>query len=189
MPQIEEKTKLIENIKKCNFDSYSQSEMKTATIKDLNQELHFRNPGELLELCLRLSKFKKENKELLTYLLFESYNEDAYIKGVKEDIDLQFELINRKSSFQIRKSIRRILLNTKKYIRYSQVKLTEVDLLVYYCGKLKRFSPSIQGYPSLLNLYNRLVNDVSKKVSLLHEDLQFDYRSILDSLKLKNPAR
>jgi len=157
--------------------------MKTATIKELNQELHLRNPGELLELCLRLSKFKKENKELLTYLMFESFDEKSYIKGVKEEIDHQFELINRKSSFHIRKSIRRILLNTKKYIRYSQVKQTEVELLIYFCTKLKKHSPSIWSYPALLNLYLRQVNDVSKKVSLLHEDLQFDYRSDLDELK------
>lgn len=142
-----------------------------------------RNPGELLELCLRLSKFKKENKELLTYLLFEAFDEESYIKGVKEEIDNQFELINRKSPFHIRKSIRRILLSTKKYIRYSQMKQTEVELLIYFCAKLKKLSPSVHSYPALLNLYLRQVNDVSKKVSLLHEDLQFDYKSYLDELK------
>jgi len=157
--------------------------MKTATVKELNRELNLRNPGELLELCLRLSKFKKENKELLTYLLFESYDEESYLEGVKRQIDEQFEHINRKSHNLIKKSIRRILLNTRKYIRYSQKKQTEIDLLIYFCIKLKKISPSIQKHPALLNLYNRQLSEIIKKVSFLHEDLQYDYGIELNELK------
>ena len=53
--------------------------MKVASVKDLKIELKQRSNDELIELCLQLSKFKKENKELLTYLLFESDHEDHYI--------------------------------------------------------------------------------------------------------------
>jgi hypothetical protein len=158
--------------------------MKTATVKELNQELNLRNPKELLELCLRLSKFKKENKELLTYHLFESSDEASYIESVKSEIDMQFEHINRKSQTFIKKSIRRILLNTRKYIRYSQKKQTEVDLLIYFSIKLKKISPSIQKHTALLNLYNRQIDEIIKKVSFLHEDLQFDYGTELNELKL-----
>ena len=157
--------------------------MKTATIKELNQELSLRNPKELLELCLRLSKFKKENKELLTYLLFESSDETSYIESIKSEIDKQFEHINRKSQSFIRKSIRRILLNTRKYIRYSQKKQTEIDLLIYFCKMLKKVSPSIQKHTALLNIYNRQVGEIIKKVSFLHEDLQYDYGIELNELK------
>ena len=55
--------------------------MKTASVKELKSELEARTSKELIELCLSLSKFKKENKELLTYLLYESENEDAFIKN------------------------------------------------------------------------------------------------------------
>ena len=157
--------------------------MKTATIKELNQELSLRNPKELLELCLRLSKFKKENKELLTYLLFESSDETSYIESVKREIDNQFEQINRKSNSLIRKSIRRILRNTRKYIRYSQKKQTEIDLLIYFCKMLKKVSPSIQNHTALLNLYHRQTGEIIKKISFLHEDLQYDYGIELNELK------
>ena len=157
--------------------------MKTATIKELHQELILRNPKELLELCLRLSKFKKENKELLTYLLFESSDEASYIEGVKREIDEQFEHLNRKSQYLLKKSIRRILLNTRKFVRYSQKKQTEIDLLIYFCTKLKKISPSIQKHASILNLYNRQLSEIIKKVSFLHEDLQYDYGRELDELK------
>ena len=44
--------------------------MKAATIIELKQELNNTSPAIVSELCLRLARFKKENKELLTYLLF-----------------------------------------------------------------------------------------------------------------------
>jgi len=107
--------------------------MKSATIKQLKMELQDRSPKEIMDLCLRLSRFKKENKELLTYLLFESSDEQMYIESVKEEIDERFELVNKKSPYFIKKSIRTILNHTNKYIRYSQNKETEIELLIYFC--------------------------------------------------------
>ena len=74
---------------------------------------------ELQQLCLRLARFKKENKELLTYLLFESQDESGYIATVQEFMDDAFELINTNNFYYIKKSIRKILRHVKKFIRYS----------------------------------------------------------------------
>jgi hypothetical protein len=156
--------------------------MKAVTVKELKEELNNRTPKELRELCLRLSRFKKENKELLTYLLFESYSEVSYLESVKKEIDQQFEQINKKSYYFIKKSIRKILRNIKKYIRYSQKKETEIDLLIYFCTKLKKISPSIHQNTGLLNLYNRQIETIRKKLSSLHEDLQYDYGLELNAL-------
>jgi hypothetical protein len=157
--------------------------MKAATVSQLKKELAHRNPEELLELCLRLSKFKKENKELLTYLLFEADNEEGYIASVKEEMDDLFSGINTASYFYIKKSIRKILRNLKKYIRYSGNKETEVVLLLYFCEKLKEFRPSIQRNTTLMNLYNRQLLFIEKKIALLHEDLQYDYGLFLNELQ------
>ncbi|MEO9511000.1 MAG: hypothetical protein ABJN84_04620 [Flavobacteriaceae bacterium] len=156
--------------------------MKAATVVQIKKELQHRNPDELLELCLRLSKFKKENKELLTYLLFEADNEEGYIETVKTEIDTQFSEININSFFYIKKSVRKILRNLKKYIRYSGKKETEVELLLYFCQKLKEFRPSIQRNPTLMNLYDRQLTYIGKKIDLLHEDLQYDFGLILENL-------
>ena len=48
--------------------------MKPATVHQLKRELQTRTPDELLQLCLRLAKFKKENKELLTYRVKHYYS-------------------------------------------------------------------------------------------------------------------
>ena len=106
--------------------------MKTATVKHIKDELKYTSQEELINLCLRLSRFKKENKELLTYLLFESGNEQGYIDSIKEETDEQFDQINTASYFYIKKSIRKILRNLKKYNRYSLNKETEVELLIYF---------------------------------------------------------
>jgi hypothetical protein len=156
--------------------------MKAVTVKELKEELNNRTPKELRELCLRLSKFKKENKELLTYLLFESSSEESYVESVKKEIDQQFEQINKKSYYLIKKSIRKVLRNVKKYIRYSQKKETEIDLLIYFCAKLKKISPSVQKNTGLLNLYYRQIETIRKKLSSLHEDLQYDYETELNAL-------
>jgi hypothetical protein len=156
--------------------------MKAVTAKEIKQELNNRSQKELLNLCLRLSRFKKENKELLTYLLFESSDEEYYIKSVKQEIDSQFEKVNKKSAYFIRKSIRTILKNTKKYIRYSQKKETEVELLLYFCEKMKNFKPSIHHNKRIENIYSRLIESIERKILFLHEDLQFDYKTELDEL-------
>lgn len=149
--------------------------MKSATVREIKKELQERSPIEILELCLRLSRFKKENKELLTYLLFEASDEAMYIESVKEEIDEKFEKVNRKSPYFVKKSIRTILNHTKKYIRYSQNKETELELLIYFCQKLKAFQPSIHRNRKVETIYFRLIQECKKKTSLLHEDLQYDY--------------
>mgnify|MGYP006957144075 FL=1 len=157
--------------------------MKSVTLKELSQELTYRTPKELRDLCLRLARFKKENKELLTYLLFESADELAYVQSVKKELDEEFEQINRTSYYFIRKSVRKILKNTRKYIRYSKKNQTEVDLLLHFCARLKSLSPPIQRNTALMNLYNRQIDTIIKKVSVLHEDLQYDYSLELSELK------
>ena len=77
--------------------------MKASTVVQLKKELETLNPEHLKELCLRLARFKLENKELLTYLLFESEDESYYIEGIKEEVDRLFIEINTKSYFYIKK--------------------------------------------------------------------------------------
>jgi hypothetical protein len=156
--------------------------LKAVSVANLKKELQDLSSEELTELCLRLSKFKKENKELLTYLLFESHDETGYINSVQQEIDEEFELINTNSYFYIKKSVRKILRNIKKYARYSLKKETEVELLLYFCLKLKKFKPSIKHNVTLTNIFERQIIIIKKLVSTFHEDLQHDYDVLLEEL-------
>jgi hypothetical protein len=156
--------------------------MKTATIKEIKDELKHFSKDELLEFCLRLGKFKKENKELLTYLLFEASNEAYYVEGLKQTIDLQFEQVNTKTYYFIKKSVRKILREIKKHIRYSKNKETAVELLIYFCNKLASFNPSMNKSIALRNIYDRQMILINKTIKELDEDLQYDYRRELENL-------
>lgn len=157
--------------------------MKTASVKELKTELKDCSNSELVELVLRLSKFKKENKELLTYLLYMASDEDAYISGIKIEVEQLFKEINTSSYYFMRKSIRKILRIVKTYIRYSKKKETEVELLLYFCKQLKGLRPLIVRNTTLKNLFERQVLSIEKIVSTLHEDLQYDFAVELQKLK------
>ncbi|QOD60836.1 hypothetical protein H9I45_16095 [Polaribacter haliotis] len=156
--------------------------MKTVTIKQLKDEVAHKTADELKELCLQLARFKKENKELLGYLLFESHNEEMYIDSIKEEVDTLFEEINTKNYFYIRKGARKILTFIKKHIRYSKKKETEVELLLYFCKKMKAFRPSIKRSTRLQSIFGTQVKMIKRIIDKLHEDLQYDYQLELDEL-------
>lgn len=156
--------------------------MKATSVVQIRKELKLKSKEELAELCLRLARFKKENKELLTYLLFEAHDESGYIATVKLEIDNQFAAINTNSYFYIKKSVRKILRNVKKYNRYSLKKETEVELLLYFCKKLKTMKPSMEPNNTLKNLYYRNLEAATKKISNLHEDLQYDFNQVLEDM-------
>ena len=156
--------------------------MKAATVSELKKELKHRSPEELLEITLRLSKFKKENKELLTYLLFEASNEELYIDKVKTEVDTAFQEINTSSIYFIKKAVRKILRELKKKIRYSGKAQTEVELLLYFCTKLKGLTPHFNRSSILQGIKDTQLNMANKKLNKLHEDLQYDYSSIIESL-------
>lgn len=156
--------------------------MKAATITELKRELKHQTEEDLITLCLSLAKFKKENKELLTYLLYEAADEDAFIEGVKEEVEEQFSQINTASFYFIKKGIRKILRNVKKYIRYSKKKETQVQLLIHFCRQLAEMSPSIRRSTTMMNLYNRQISIIEKAITYLHEDLQYDYKGEIEEL-------
>jgi len=156
--------------------------MKAASLKELKTELNRQSSNDLQALMLRLIKYKKENKELLTYLLFESDNEDSYILEVKKQIDNEFSNINTNSLYLAKKTIRKVLRTTNKHIKYSGIKQTEVELLIYFCRKIKDSNIPLQSSKALYNIYHRQLDKVKTSISKLHEDLQYDYNYEIEEL-------
>ena len=156
--------------------------MKAASISILKKELSVQPPKDVLEICMRLAKYKKENKELLSYLLFETNDEENYILSVKSEIDEQFSQINRGTMYYIKKSIRKILRTTHKYIRYSGNSRTEVELLLYFCSKLKTSGIPISSSTALSNLYQAQIQEIRNALTTMHEDLQYDYEQELQCI-------
>ena len=60
--------------------------MKAATLIQIKKELETISPQKLMALSLRLIKYKTENKELISYLLFDEDDQATYISDIKYEI-------------------------------------------------------------------------------------------------------
>lgn len=157
--------------------------MKTASISELKQELQYRPEKEIMELCLRLARFKKENKELLTYLLFEANDEEAYTASVKEMLTEAFKEIYTTNLYFAKKNLRRILRQVNKNIKYSGNKQTEASLLIHYCGLLKASGINLNKSTMINNLYLQQIKKIKAAIASLHEDLQYDLLNDLNNVQ------
>ena len=156
--------------------------MKAASLHELKCALKTIPPAQLLDVCLHLAKYKKENKELLSYLLFEADNEAAYILSVKDLINSQLEDVNISNLYFAKKTIRKILRTASKYIKYSGSRQTEAELLLFFCKKLKNSDMPLHTSLTINNLYQRQIQKIEKALATMHEDLQYDYREELKPL-------
>jgi hypothetical protein len=157
--------------------------MKAASSNEIKQELKELSNAKLLELCLRLARFKKENKELLTYLLFEADDLETYLKNVKDEVDEQFLEVNTTSIYFAKKTLRKILRIVNKHIRYTGSKQAEAELLIYYCKKLKALKIPFRKSNVLDKLFDAQVKKIKAAINSMHEDLQYDYIRHLEELQ------
>jgi hypothetical protein len=159
--------------------------VKPASLHELKSELRQLPPAELIELCLRLAKYKVENKELLNYLLFEACDEEHYMRNVEALITEQFAAIPRLNNLHFaKKSVRKILRLMNKYIKYSGKKPTEVQLRIFFCTAMKDSRIAIRQSTALSNLYQQQLKKIKAAIPKLHEDLQYDFLRELEQLEL-----
>ena len=156
--------------------------MKAASLNELKKELIHLDLKATQELCMRLAKYKKENKELLTYLLFEANDESGYVENVKGEVDMQFQTLPESNLYLIKKSIRKILRIVNKQIKYSGSKKTEVELRIFFCSRIKRAGIKMDPGTVLYNLYQQQRKKIEQALMTLPEDLQYDYHHDLKEL-------
>jgi hypothetical protein len=158
--------------------------MRTATIQEIKEELLNTPIADIAALCLRMAKYKKENKELLTYLLFEAHDEQGYVQSVKNEVEELFAEMNQSNLYYAKKTLRKILRVINKHIRYTGSSQATVELLVHFCTTLKESGIPIQKNTVINNLYKSQVQKIQKALDGLHEDLQYDYAKQVEALEL-----
>src|ERR1700733_11333338 len=100
-------------------------------LQDIKKELQHLSTLQIGELCLRLARYKKENKELLAYLLFEADNDTAFIEKVKGEVGFMFSQLPSQS-YNAAKATRKILRLINKYTKFSASKQVEIELLINF---------------------------------------------------------
>ncbi len=144
-------------------------------LNDIKKTLLALEPGELTALCLRLAKYKKENKELLSYLLFEQQNEAGFIEDIKQEVDDLFDELKFLGAYKYTKQVRKILRYVSKHIKYSGNPATETELLIHFAGRLKKTVSGNHPITALQNLYERQLIKIEKAMNKLHEDIRYDF--------------
>lgn len=156
--------------------------MKAAGVSEIKQELTDLPPKKLLELCLRLARYKKENKELMSYLLFDAHNPEDFITRVKEEIDEHFTELPKPNRYLTKKSLRKILRAIGKYTKFTGSGEPAIEMLLYFCVKLKSSSIPLKKDQVLLNLYVQQLKKLDTMLDSIHEDLRFDYKRRVEEL-------
>ena len=156
--------------------------MTTASIQEIKKELRNQDVDQLQALCMQLAKYKKENKELLNYLLFEAHNEHAYIENVKEEIREFFKTVPLSNTYFIKKSLRKILRFTNRQIKYSPVKQTELEVRIFFCAKMKEANIPRNPGTVLFNLYQQQLKKIESAFAKLPEDIRADYDRELNNI-------
>jgi hypothetical protein len=156
--------------------------MKIASLSEIKKQLQSMDPDEVREICLRLGRFKKENKELLNYLLFEAENEHAYIETTKEEIVELFAQLPSGNVYFIKKSLRKILRTVNRQIKYSGIPQTELELRIFFCQQVKEGKVPLREGTVLYNLYEQQLKKITTVFDKLPEDLRADYQREVKSI-------
>jgi len=164
--------------------------MKPEKLSDIKKELLSKSVLELTDICLRIAKYKKENKELLNYLLFDADDPLAFGEKIKTELEEDFKLL-QKHYYYSTKSLRKILRLMNRYTKYTGNKQVEIELSLWFCNNFLQHADLRTSHKPLQGLLIRQLEKISKILPKLHEDLQFDYQSEFEDLlhKAESQAR
>jgi len=156
--------------------------MHTYSISEIKKELKELSKEELLEKCMALAKYKKDNKEFLNYLVFEAHDPENFVKGIKQEVDGYFAEITQPNLYLVKKSLRKILRIINRYAKYLGSKEKEAELIIYFLSSLKNSGIPYHKNTVLVNLYNAQLKKLNTCISKLHEDLQYDLKKEAEDL-------
>ncbi|MFZ1456022.1 MAG: hypothetical protein WAT46_08265, partial [Saprospiraceae bacterium] len=125
--------------------------MKAATLHQIKKELETIAPQKLMALTLRLIKFKTENKELISYLLFDDFDQAGYISDIKYEVTESLSNIKSLSPYLVKRALRKALKVITKYSKYMGSKDAEAELLIHFCNHVYNQGISRHTHKTVLN--------------------------------------
>ncbi|MBK0379443.1 hypothetical protein [Mucilaginibacter segetis] len=164
--------------------------INTYGLQQIKKELQHLPQEQLADLCLRLVRHKKENKELLAYLLFEAHHQDDFIENIKSEAGFMFSQLPSQNYYTA-KALRKILKMLNKYIKFMANKPAEIELLLNFCQNYMQYVIKQTGHKPIRLIFTRQLDKIRVSIEKLHEDLQFDYGQnynlLLDEADRKYP--
>ncbi|TFF39701.1 hypothetical protein [Mucilaginibacter psychrotolerans] len=153
----------------------------TYGLQQIKKELQHLPQEQLAELALRLIRYKKENKELLAYLLFDAHNEQDFVESIKAEAGFMFSQLPAQAYFAA-KALRKILKMLSKYTKFIGAKPAEIELLLNFCQNYLQYVVRLTSHKPIRLILTRQLDKLKTAIGKLHEDLQFDYSQDYNAL-------
>lgn len=158
--------------------------MNAASVQTIRAALKELDRSELAALCLRLARFKSENKELISFILFDAAHPAEFLNGAHAEIDELFSQVNVSHVFYAKKTLRKILRMINKNIRITASdKSIGVELLIRFLTNFQGMKMNWKKEKLLRNMYDAQLKKAKLLVASLHEDLRHDYDRHLQRLE------
>ena len=154
--------------------------MQAASIAELKKALVKLDQGELLDAVLRLARFKKDNKELLTYLLFMSHDENGFANYLCREIDEHFNATPNMH----KKTMRKVIRWMNKCVRFSGNKETEAQVRTHFCRALKNSKTPFQKHKVMTTMHTGQHKKIDQALAKLHDDIRAEFLLELRELEL-----
>lgn len=150
--------------------------MQPASIETIKAELKQLPPKQVFDLLLRLARFKKENKELLTYILFESSDEPGYLQQVKAEITDELVTIDGLPAYQYKKQFRKIQRKLNKPLKYMGSKAAAVELYMHMVHMIAAKKKTIFIRAFLDKMLQQYVTKIERLLPALDPDISSDIK-------------
>ena len=155
--------------------------MHLFSLQEQKKELQQLSKTELEAICLRFARFKKENKELLEFVLFHQGDPQAYADALKKDLEEVFKSLTG-ANYADAKKLRKITKALNKHSKYMQNPALEADLWIWFCYAYCDSMAAKSTAQVIRNFFVKAVLKVEKIQSKVHEDLAFDIAQELEKI-------
>jgi hypothetical protein len=152
------------------------------SLASLKKELSSLERSELINICTRLARHKKENKELLAYLLLDADDPLHYAEKTKPLLDEPFD-VPYHSAWAFAKRLRKTLRLIAKYQRFTGSVRGEVELLIYFLQKFQGNLLHELKYQAIQKIVFRCMQKLEVLIHKVDEDYRSDYTEPLQCLK------
>lgn len=153
-------------------------------LSDLKKELLELSKPELIQLCLRVAKLKRENKELLAYLIYDADDPLFYAQKLKPEIKEVFEQPFQ-HAYYLTKSIRKTMRLISKYYRFTSNKQGETELLIYLVEEFYQSWRNEYRYQALGKVIFRCLEKAQSNLKKIDEDFRADFEHPINELAKK----
>ncbi len=149
--------------------------MKFPSLAQLKKELNYLEKDQLEALMVDMAKFSRDNKAYLFFRLNAADQPNLYVEMVQEELEVEFQNARSDHFYYAKKSAQKIRRKMNKLLRLSKDKAQQVEVILYFCERLKEEGFLEHRSSVLDNLFQVQLRKAQKLVGGLHEDLQYDY--------------